>query len=280
MVGGAARAAEAIGAAARCRSDAAELVDLRRSVGVAQAGRPAVSRAICGRGGSAARSDRDCRQRNLRPGVQPEPVRAHSLNQVGNWHVTSERPREGLHLHREALAIFEARNDQAGLAATLDLLGMAYSQAGGARRIRTSRPSRCYEPWTSATAWPRPSRLLPCSAASTSTTRWSLPRRTRGPLCYVCRERGSADCPCHRVACRPGICATDLSWPSLSLCRSCAPWLSTPRAAARPAEARHLPARRAVCRTPWERAPLSLAAPSLTALVALEQAMPSELRVR
>lgn len=59
---------------------------------------------------------------------------AHSLNQVGNWHVNSERPHEGLQLHREALMIFKERNDLTGLAATLDLLGMAYSQAGDARR--------------------------------------------------------------------------------------------------------------------------------------------------
>jgi predicted ATPase/DNA-binding CsgD family transcriptional regulator len=59
---------------------------------------------------------------------------AHSLNQVGNWHVNSERPHEGLQLHREALTIFKERNDLTGLAATLDLLGMAYSQAGDARR--------------------------------------------------------------------------------------------------------------------------------------------------
>ena len=59
---------------------------------------------------------------------------AHSLNRVGNWYVNIERPIDGLHLHEEALTIFEEFSDHAGLAATLDLLGMAYSQAGDARR--------------------------------------------------------------------------------------------------------------------------------------------------
>ena len=50
---------------------------------------------------------------------------AHSLNRVGNWRVNVEQPREALPLHREALAIFESSNDRQGIAATLDLLGMA-----------------------------------------------------------------------------------------------------------------------------------------------------------
>jgi DNA-binding CsgD family transcriptional regulator len=49
----------------------------------------------------------------------------HSLNRVGNWMVNTAQPREALPLHQEALAIFGALEDRPGLAATLDLLGMA-----------------------------------------------------------------------------------------------------------------------------------------------------------
>ncbi|HEX5692046.1 MAG TPA: AAA family ATPase, partial [Roseiflexaceae bacterium] len=59
---------------------------------------------------------------------------AHSLNQVGNWHVNIEQPGHALRLHEEALAVFEQRADQHGMAQTLDLLGMAYNQAGDAQR--------------------------------------------------------------------------------------------------------------------------------------------------
>jgi tetratricopeptide (TPR) repeat protein len=50
---------------------------------------------------------------------------AHSLNRVGNWQVNAEQPREALPLHREALGLFETLDDRPGIAATLDLLGMA-----------------------------------------------------------------------------------------------------------------------------------------------------------
>jgi predicted ATPase/DNA-binding CsgD family transcriptional regulator len=49
---------------------------------------------------------------------------AHSLNRVGNWHANLEEPQEALACHQEALAIFQALNDQRGLAETFDLLGM------------------------------------------------------------------------------------------------------------------------------------------------------------
>jgi DNA-binding CsgD family transcriptional regulator/tetratricopeptide (TPR) repeat protein len=49
----------------------------------------------------------------------------HSLNRLGNWLANTDQPRDALPLHREALAIFERLEDRAGIAATLDLLGMA-----------------------------------------------------------------------------------------------------------------------------------------------------------
>ncbi|MFN8558568.1 MAG: AAA family ATPase [Dehalococcoidia bacterium] len=50
---------------------------------------------------------------------------AHSMNHIGNWRVNAAHPDEALPLHREALAIFERLGDERGIAATLDLLGMA-----------------------------------------------------------------------------------------------------------------------------------------------------------
>jgi DNA-binding CsgD family transcriptional regulator len=47
-----------------------------------------------------------------------------SLNRYGNWHLFLEQPGEALGYHHEALAIFAAAGDRAGLAATHDLLGV------------------------------------------------------------------------------------------------------------------------------------------------------------
>ena len=55
---------------------------------------------------------------------------AHSLNHLGNWHLNAEQPLDALRCHQEALAIFQARSDQHGTAATLDLLGMASFLSG------------------------------------------------------------------------------------------------------------------------------------------------------
>ncbi len=55
---------------------------------------------------------------------------AQSLNRLGNWHANIEHPHEALRCHQEAIAIFEASNDERGLAETLDLLGMT-SELGG-----------------------------------------------------------------------------------------------------------------------------------------------------
>ncbi len=48
-----------------------------------------------------------------------------SLNRLGNWHVNVGETAEGLQLHAEALALFEASDDMQGRADTLDLMSMA-----------------------------------------------------------------------------------------------------------------------------------------------------------
>jgi len=56
----------------------------------------------------------------------------HSLNRLGNWLMNSGRPFEALDYHKEALDLFEALDDQTGIAATLDLLAMTSNQSGDA----------------------------------------------------------------------------------------------------------------------------------------------------
>jgi tetratricopeptide (TPR) repeat protein len=58
-------------------------------------------------------------------GLDDASALAQSLNRVGNWHGTLERPLESAELHRQALSLFESSGDEAGIASTLDLLGMA-----------------------------------------------------------------------------------------------------------------------------------------------------------
>lgn len=58
------------------------------------------------------------------------PLQAHSLNRLANWYVNTGRTAEGIQTHKEALSIFEARQDQPGTAETLDLLGMAHGLHG------------------------------------------------------------------------------------------------------------------------------------------------------
>ena len=58
------------------------------------------------------------------------PLQAHSLNRLANWYVNTGRTAEGIQTHQEALRIFETRQDQAGMAETLDLLGMAHGLHG------------------------------------------------------------------------------------------------------------------------------------------------------
>ena len=52
-------------------------------------------------------------------------VLAQSLNWVGNWRLNTEQPHEARRCHEEALALFQALDDQPGIAQTSDLLGMA-----------------------------------------------------------------------------------------------------------------------------------------------------------
>jgi len=58
------------------------------------------------------------------------PQRARSLNRLGNWLVNVGQTEEGLRMHHEALALFEALDERQGLAETLDLLGVGYGLHG------------------------------------------------------------------------------------------------------------------------------------------------------
>jgi DNA-binding CsgD family transcriptional regulator/tetratricopeptide (TPR) repeat protein len=55
---------------------------------------------------------------------------AHVLNRMGNWYANHEQPELAHQHHAEALAIFERLDDRQGIAATLDLLGMAAALGG------------------------------------------------------------------------------------------------------------------------------------------------------
>lgn len=57
-------------------------------------------------------------------------LQAHSLNRLANWYVNTGRTGEGIQAHQDALRIFEARQDQPGMAETLDLLGQAHGLHG------------------------------------------------------------------------------------------------------------------------------------------------------
>jgi tetratricopeptide (TPR) repeat protein len=65
---------------------------------------------------------------------------ARSCNRLGNWHLNVEQPREAAHRHDQALSIFQALHDEAGIAETLDLLGMASILGGD-----VSRGARYYQ---------------------------------------------------------------------------------------------------------------------------------------
>jgi DNA-binding CsgD family transcriptional regulator len=53
---------------------------------------------------------------------------------MGNWYANRDEPHAGMPYHDEALAMFEAANDQAGVAESLDLLAMANHIAGAQDR--------------------------------------------------------------------------------------------------------------------------------------------------
>lgn len=57
-------------------------------------------------------------------------LRAHSLNRLGNWFVNTGKIAEGLQAHQEALDVFQRQHDQAGMAETFDLLGLALAWTG------------------------------------------------------------------------------------------------------------------------------------------------------
>ena len=64
-------------------------------------------------------------------GLDDRGALATSLNRLGNWEANAtERPQDGLARHQEALAIFEQAGDKAGMAETLDLLGMTNLMIG------------------------------------------------------------------------------------------------------------------------------------------------------
>jgi tetratricopeptide (TPR) repeat protein len=65
---------------------------------------------------------------------------AHSLNRLGNWQLNREQPQEAIARHREALRILEELGNTHGVAATLDLLGMATALASD-----RSEATRWYE---------------------------------------------------------------------------------------------------------------------------------------
>ncbi len=54
----------------------------------------------------------------------------HSLNRYGNWLANIQQTEEAQREHKEALKLFESLNDQAGIAETVDLLGMANTIGG------------------------------------------------------------------------------------------------------------------------------------------------------
>jgi DNA-binding CsgD family transcriptional regulator len=61
--------------------------------------------------------------------IEPK-LRADSLNHVGNWLFMTGQTGQGLQCHRQALEFFEAEQDEAGMAETRALLGMATMHHG------------------------------------------------------------------------------------------------------------------------------------------------------
>ena len=57
-------------------------------------------------------------------------LHAHSLTRQANWLLNTRQVAEALSTNREALALFEAQQDQPGMAETLDLLGAVYNIGG------------------------------------------------------------------------------------------------------------------------------------------------------
>ena len=57
-------------------------------------------------------------------------LQAHSLTQQATWLLNTRQVAEALSTNREALALFEAQQDQPGMVETLDLLGTVYNMGG------------------------------------------------------------------------------------------------------------------------------------------------------
>jgi DNA-binding CsgD family transcriptional regulator len=62
--------------------------------------------------------------------IDDSPLLARALNRRGNWLVNIGRTAEGLALHRQALGLLEPAGDRAGIAETVDLLGMSLGLHG------------------------------------------------------------------------------------------------------------------------------------------------------
>ena len=59
-------------------------------------------------------------------------LQAHSLTRQATWLLNTRQVAEALSTNREALALFEAQQDQPGMAETFDLLGTVYNLRGDA----------------------------------------------------------------------------------------------------------------------------------------------------
>ncbi|HEX9118127.1 MAG TPA: LuxR C-terminal-related transcriptional regulator, partial [Anaerolineae bacterium] len=70
------------------------------------------------------------RARELAEGLGDPATLGQTLNRIGNWQMNLGQPREALPCHRQALALFRERDDQHGVAVTLDLLGIVSYQLG------------------------------------------------------------------------------------------------------------------------------------------------------
>jgi class 3 adenylate cyclase/tetratricopeptide (TPR) repeat protein len=62
--------------------------------------------------------------------IGDERVIAHSLNRLGNYYINEDRPLESKKHHEEAMQIFLQLEDEAGMAETMDLIGMSDTLGG------------------------------------------------------------------------------------------------------------------------------------------------------
>ena len=145
-------------------------------------------------------------------GLDDRGALATSLNRLGNWEANAtERPQDGLARHQEALAIFEQAGDKAGMAETLDLLGMTNLMIGD--------PSVGMPLMERAIALFRELNALPelVSALTTSAEAWGLVSfDTIGDCqekirpCSRAAHRGAGAGPQDRLALGRGLCRIHL----------------------------------------------------------------------